>query len=414
MIKENVSHVVKNGLCCSCGVCSAVCGKHAISFVYGKERNYPVVDDLVCGDCGLCAKTCPGKGINIAQRSAELYAEDAVHNEYSGYFVHAYVGHSNDSEIRFHSASGGVTTEFLRYALRQGIIDGAVVVRYKNDNPFEPEPFIARSEADLLQTRGSKYLVISYDKIIEEMKKPGQKIAVVGLPCQISGFRKLADINKQVYQNVVGYFAIYCSLNKTKHSMDYYMYRYGVKRDEVRTFSFRDDGCLGYMKFTGDDGRVIKKVPYEKYWHGTHSFFVNERCAMCADHFGELADISFGDIHIKPYSDDKIGINSIVVRNKYWDAILRKCSNEKAIALTELPIDDVVASQIYVKIYKKGGGIRAYTKLRRAIGKQVPEYDFEIRGTVTIKNYMQEIVKIVMRRMGAYRCFWPIIKLQDK
>ena len=128
---KNVASVVENGLCCSCGVCSAACPKGAISFVYGTERNWPKVAESLCINCGLCVKTCPGKGVNLLEKSSSLFAESASYNKFAGYALHSYVGYSNDYEIRYHSASGGVVTEFLRYLLRINAIDGAVVIRYK-------------------------------------------------------------------------------------------------------------------------------------------------------------------------------------------------------------------------------------------------------------------------------------------
>lgn len=56
---------------------------------------------------------------------------------------------------------------------------------------------------------------------------------------------------------------------------------------------------------------------YQSYYHPLRSFFVPTRCVMCIDHYGELSDVSFGDIHIEPYMQDTIGINSFIVRNPF-------------------------------------------------------------------------------------------------
>lgn len=167
-----------------------------------------------------------------------------------------------------------MVTQFLLYLLDRKIIDGAVVVGYKKDDPLCPYPFIATTKEEIMQSRGSKYVVVSYDEIMSQLKKVDKRLVLVGLPCQIQGFRKLAQKSKKISRCIIGYFAIYCSLNKTKHSIDYYLYRYNVNRKEVSYFSFRDDGCLGYMKIADKKGVVIKKVPYIKYWHGTHSFLL--------------------------------------------------------------------------------------------------------------------------------------------
>ena len=416
MTRDNVDKVVKEGLCCSCGVCKSICAKNAIYFHYGKERNTPQVDLQSCISCGFCYDICPGKGVELQQLSEKLFSEqDAVeYNRYCGYYVNSYIAHSNNEDIRFHSASGGVVTQFLLYLLRTKVIDGALVVRYQNDDPLQPEPFIATTEAEILSSRGSKYLVLSYDKVLYDLERFDGSIVVVGLPCHIQGIRQLASRKKQFQKKIIGYFAIYCSLTKTKLSMDFYLWRYGLKKESIGRFSFRDDGCLGYMKVESKSGGLLKKVKYEKYWHGTHSFFINDRCSICVDHFGELADISFGDIHIDPYKKDTIGISSVITRSSKWDKILKESANMGDIMLQEVAVDEVIKSQPYAKIRKKGTGVKCYMRLRSFMGKTNPVYDVENKSKLSVKTYSIEIINAIMRRLGKYRIVWPIIRILDR
>jgi coenzyme F420 hydrogenase subunit beta len=414
--EKNISYVTSNGLCTSCGICKGVCGKKCITFQYGKERNLPVVDETKCIQCGQCISVCPGIGIQLNQYSKDLFAttRGIEKNTYCGYYLNTYTGYSTNEEIRYHSASGGMVTQFLLYLLDRKIIDGAVVVGYKKDDPLCPYPFIATTKEEIMQSRGSKYVVVSYDEIMSQLKKVDKRLVLVGLPCQIQGFRKLAQKSKKISRCIIGYFAIYCSLNKTKHSIDYYLYRYNVNRKEVSYFSFRDDGCLGYMKIADKKGVVIKKVPYIKYWHGTHSFFVNNRCILCTDHFGELADISFGDIHIEPFKHDTIGISSLITRSGEWERHLQGCFYVGDIVITPISIDTLVSSQIYSKIYKKGAGIKVNFLFRKLLNKPIPQYDVIFDAKITIKNILQEFFKYIMRSVGHHKSLWPLIKFMDR
>ncbi len=414
-MKPNVESIVKSGLCTSCGICQGTCPKGSISFQYGKERNTPCVDDATCIHCGLCYDICPGKGISLVEKGRRLFEheEESSYNKFCGYHLACYTGHSNDEDVRFHSASGGMVTSFLIYLLEKKVVDGALVVGFKADNPFEPEPFIAKSKDDILRSRGSKYLVLSYDKVIKQIIDFPGKLVVVGLPCQIQGMRNLAEKNKRVRESVMGYFSIYCSLNKTKHSMDYYLEKYGIDRNDVGYFSFRDDGCLGYMKYVDKGGNEIKKIPYLSFWFGTHSFFQNRRCLLCADHYGELADISFGDINIEPYNQDKVGISSMVVRSAYWNNLLKDACREEALTIKECPLVDVNESQGYAKMHKKGAGIQAYFNVRRLLGKKNPEYDVEYEGKPNVKTYFGVAVKYIMLWIGSHKALWFIVKKFD-
>lgn len=414
--KPNVGQIVKGGLCTSCGVCKGICAKHSITFDYGIERNVPVVDKQSCINCGLCYEVCPGKGVALNAKGEKLFGKEdkAQFNRYCGYYLASYTGHSADDDIRFHSASGGMVTSFLFFLLEKKIIDGAVVVGFKKDNPFEPELFIATTKDEILRSRSSKYLVLSYDKVIDEIESFHGKLAVVGLPCQIQGLRNLAEKNKHVREHVIGYFSIYCSLNKTKHSMNYYLDKYKINKDEVGYFSFRDDGCLGYMKYVSKDGNLIKKIPYLSFWFGSHSFFQNKRCLLCADHFGELADISFGDINIEPYNEDKIGISSFVVRSNQWNDLLKEACEAGYLEIADCPLEDVNRSQGYSKSFKKGVGIQTYMNWRRFFGRDIPKYDIEFDGKPSIVNYIGAAIKEVMLWVGSHHSFWFIIKFLDR
>ena len=158
----------------------------------------------------------------------------------------------------------------------------------------------------------------------------------------------------------------------------------------------------------------MKKIPYKSFWYGTHSFFTNPRCLMCIDQLGELADISFGDIHIKPYSDDEIGTNSIISRSAYWDEKLNQCKRENVISLDIIAIETLIKSQLYTKKYKKGSGVKAYMNIRRMMGKSIPAYDYQYAGPVSVKDYLSAMSKMLMYAIGKRSYLWWLIKLLDR
>ena len=180
--------------------------------------------------------------------------------------------------------------------------------------------------------------------------------------------------------------------------MDYYPYRYGVNTEKIGRFTFRDDGCMGFMKFEDKEGKVMKKVPYLSYWFGTHSFFANPRCSVCID----------------PYSEDHIGTNSIISRTDIWDKLLHQCCYEGYVTLNEIAIDILTKSQSYTRSFKKGTGVKTNMKLRKMMGRKNPEYDYRYDGGVGIMNLISEMGKGVMRVIGSHRSLWWIIKLLDR
>lgn len=409
--KENVSRIVQQHLCMGCGICKDACPKTCISICHTPTGIYPIVDESACINCKDCLKSCPGKGVKLKEKGHSIYAS-VSHNKFVGAYFKSYTGWSENNEIRLHSASGGVITQFLIYLLKTDAIDGAVVVGFSQENMMLSKPYIARTPEEIVQARSSKYCTTSIEGIIKEIKEYAGRYVVVGLPCHIQAYRLFAETHKIIRDRIVGYFGIYCSLNKINISTDYYCYRYGVAHKDMKSFAYRDDGCMGYMKFTRRDDSE-KKIPYVHFWLGSHSFFINKRCLVCNDHFAELADISFGDINVEPYNQDKIGINSLVARSEYWNGKILSAAKDGYLHLEQLPLSELIRCQGYAKRHKKGGGIAAERKLRSIFGWKNPIYDDETVKP-SIKDYIKQLMAWGMMAIGKNRHLWFVVKALDK
>ena len=410
-MKKHVGQVVNSGLCHGCGICQDVCKKHCIQIHHGKSINHPIVNDHDCIECGLCLKVCSGHGIPIVDMQRRIFQSgaDVKYDNMVGYWHRCYTGYSTNADVRYHHASGGCLSTFIIYLLRHRIIDGAALVGWKQDDCMTPQPFIARSPKDVISSRGSKYCVVSMEGIVKEIHDRPGKYVVVGLPCHIQSYRKLAAINRQFRDSVVGYFSIYCSSTRTKASQKYLAYKYGVGLKQVKYFAYRDEGCLGKMNYRGEGMKLIKRVPYQHFWQGMRGFFNVPRCSLCIDHYGELADICFGDIHTGEYINDRIGVNSIISRSPYWTQLLQEAARFKWLSLKRIDVAEINASQAYATRQKKGNGVVASFKVRRLLNMAVPKYDINMSDSVSAKDILKDFSKYVMRFMGRHRVFWPLI-----
>ena len=183
-----------------------------------------------------------------------------------------------------------------------------------------------------------------------------------------------------------------------------------MKRKDIARFAYRDNGCLGEMVFEDRQGKILKSVPYQTFWIGMRGFFNVPRCSTCIDHFGELANVCFGDIHIGEYLNDHIGVNSIVSRSSKWTHLLMDAVKEGYLHLDEIPYSVIVDSQGYAMRQKKGRGVTATFKLRKMLGRKNPVYDQPFVVTnVGTKDVFKTILKCGMRWMGKQRWLWPVI-----
>lgn len=389
----------------SCGVCEVACPFDALHIEIGRLTPVPNIDSCKCKDCGRCLKGCPGIGINLEEYC--FGESNNIEVTIAGKVLESYTGYSANNDLRYKASSGGMVTSFLIYLLNKHIIDGAVVTTFLPSEK-RSKSFLARTTEEFINAKGSKYVVTSLHEGLNELRiAPNGNYVVVALPCQVQGLRKLMQFDRNIKEKIIGIFGLYCSVNKTTNSIEYYYRRWKI--NPVR-FIFRTDGYLGSMKM--DDGRKIVKVKYEDYWHGTHSFFVNERCAVCKDHFAELADVSFGDINIPPYNQDEVGINSIIVRSSLWQNHLNQAADEGYILLDKIALNNIIHSQSYATFYKKGVGLQATLRIYKRLGRKIPDFSFkEMR--VPIKETIRQLISMTMRKVGRHKSFFFLVSMLD-
>lgn len=413
-MKNNIRSTVKSGLCLGCGVCEDICPKQCIKVEKGR-LNVPCVDETLCIECGKCLNVCAGRGIKIQEKTKQLFARgNEKDNSYLGRYQSCYKGYSTEYEIRYHSASGGCLSQFLIWLLGKGEIDGAVVTKFRDDAPMTPHTFIARTKEEILSGKSSKYCVVSMEGILTEIKKTSGRYVVVGLPCHIHAMRKCMDVDKTIRERIVGCFAIYCSSNKTMDSQRYLLYRYGVDKKALKDFAYRDNGCLGSMYFRDGNGQnIVEPIYYLDYYLGMRAFFSVPRCGLCNDFFGELADVSFGDLNRGKSDDDPVGINTLITRSKRWDDLLKQCVEEGVLHLENIDEESMVNAQGYCKAGKKGPGFYSNMSMRKMFGMAVPEYDNLLDIKPSKKDYLKVLATSVQRFVGKHEALWPIIKKLD-
>ena len=427
--KKNISYIVDNDLCTGCGLCIGICPKSCISIVI-KDGNFrPDLDSDKCINCGLCLSICPGIGVDIVKLSRQLYPEPANMDRMCGHYEKCFSGYSNNFDVRYHSASGGTLSQFLIWLLDNDKIDGALVTKYDKENPLLVKSFLAMRNNDIISARSSKYSPVTFDTAIEEIVNSEKKrFVIVGLPCHIHGIRKRMLVDKKLQKKELGLFSIYCSCGRSFKMTSYIFQQRGIPEREIDYFQYRDEGCLGYMvvKVPESKGRNIKvmnensesviknnmiiyKEHYQSYYHPLRSFFIPRRCLFCIDHYGELADVSFGDIHVKPYSYDKVGVNSIIVRDKKWLDLLLECRHDDKIHLDEIPFQIISDSQ--KMSFKKKGRNGAFINIVKLCGKPVPQYDVDYLRKPTAKDLVAYLQIRFQQFIGRHRILWPMISL---
>lgn len=251
-MENNISYTIQNELCVGCGICIDVCPHAAISMTVRNGRFIPLINTDLCYNnkgCHRCMDACPGIGIDLCRIANEQYNDDGTkEDKMVGRYLKCFTGHSNDQDIRFHSASGGMVSSFLVFLMEKKLIDGAVVTAFDAKNELLVNSYIAHNREEVLRAKSSKYSPVSLHGMAKAIKEAeGSRYVIVGLPCHIQGFRKLEAIDRKFKEKIAGYFAIYCSSGRTFHLTEHVFKERGIDKNRLTYFAYRDEGCLGSM-----------------------------------------------------------------------------------------------------------------------------------------------------------------------
>jgi len=380
MANKTIEEVVKNDLCTGCGTCISLCPDSAIDLIKDNSKGIyiPKLNEGKCNQCGICFEVCPGHSVDYKQLNLAVFGKEPE-NILIGTYINCYIGHATDYDIRYNSASGGLVTALLIFALEEGIIDGALVTKMSGKNPLEPEVFIARTKEEIISASKSKYCPVPLNVALKEIleSEKDERFAVVGLPCHINGIRKAEMINNKLKEKIVLHIGIFCGRNINFLGTEFLLQQMNIKKEDIKKIDYRGEGWPGMMiiKLKKDEERFI---PYPKYWdNGFGLYFLPTRCTLCCDGTCELSDISFGDTWLPEFRNEKIGKSIIVSRTKIGEEILENAKSKRKIELIEIKEDKVVKSQERM-LYTKKNDLKARISIFKIFGKKAPDYNTKL------------------------------------
>ncbi|MBS7633142.1 Coenzyme F420 hydrogenase/dehydrogenase, beta subunit C-terminal domain [Candidatus Bathyarchaeota archaeon] len=397
---ETILQIRDNNICTGCGTCAGVCSPEAIKMHIAGGLYVPEINEEKCVNCGLCVKSCPGYSVNFKDLNMRIFKRQPS-DKALGHYLGCYIGHSNDFEIRYNSASGGIASQLLISALEKGIITGAVAVKMKSINPLETEAFIARTRKQVLDASKSKYCPVTLSEALRQILREDGKFAVVGLPCHIHGIRKAEQVCKPLKDRIVLHVGLMCSHAVSYIGTEFLLEKLGVNKKQVDSLSYRGNGWPGGLSVkmkNGSNANIPLLGSWHSYWAIFSSFFFTPiRCLMCPDEAAELADISLGDAWLPELRNDRVGKSVIVTRTKIAEDVLSYMSSTKAIAV--MSVDSVKVKQtqgLNLKFKKDFFGARLATL--RLFGTQTPKFDIQIDRTPSPIDFL--------------RAFYPYLSIQ--
>ncbi len=374
-IIQHIKEVVNSGLCTGCGTCVGLCPGKALKMEITADGRYiPKVTESKCIKCNLCTKVCPVINENFKELNQFIFNK-IPDNKLMGNFINCYKGYSINSTVRWSAASGGLITSLLLFLLKNQLINGALLTRISKDNPLKAEPFIARTEHDILSAMGSKYVPVPLNQLLNQILSEDGKFAIVGLPCHIQGIRR-AELKIPALRDKIAYhFGIVCSRTISFHGVEYILNKMGVASNEIAELKYRGDGWPGGIKILQKDGHQ-KFLPMLGTWWSEifgGSFFSHYYCTLCSDLLNEMADISFADAYLpETMKNDKVGTSIVVTRTNKGKELIKLAASSNEIKVSTITSENVIQSQLFMTLFKKRN-IKARLKLLKIFSRKIPK-----------------------------------------
>ncbi|MDD4593987.1 MULTISPECIES: Coenzyme F420 hydrogenase/dehydrogenase, beta subunit C-terminal domain [unclassified Methanobrevibacter] len=271
--KWQLNKIVDEDLCAKCGTCSIVCPNNLIDFTNQPELK----EQCLREGNGMCQEVCPRTNSGAYQISIR-----------ENFFEENYYGNGN-----IKGQSGGVVTTFLQKLIEDNKIDGAIVV---GDDHWKPLSLIVTGYEGLADARKSKYTISSLSAIREAGEMGLKRVAVVALPCQVAGLRKI-----QHYQYLAkhsperGKNGKPAELPEIKYVLGLFCTGKFDYKDLSRVLENKNIDIKDVIKFNVDGPNFIVSTKDKDTKIKLSDMSLSPGCLMCRDFDAQLADISFGE-----------------------------------------------------------------------------------------------------------------------
>jgi len=336
-----------------------------------------------------------------------------------GSYKKAFKGYAIDERIRFGSASGGVSTAVLSYALDMGFIDGALVCRSRitDDRRVRTEFFIARNREELLLSQDSKYVLTRFAaEALPQIEAFDGKLAVVGLPCDLTLLNRKVQKNPQLAEKVQFTVGLFCGHNSQEQLIDNVVEKLRSQGDcNLDAFRFRIGLWRGFSLARFDGGKIVEKKSAFFNLYQNLYFLCQKKCLYCHDHFAYDADISVGDIWSYHLKDLNIKYNAIICKNDRGARVLSVACDAGYIHLEDSDIYEVFDGQSRVApthnntSAKSRAGIRFGMRILDRHNKKVKWHEYWAAWIILFnykwsmnQRYAGYIFKVPRRVLKAY------------
>lgn len=301
--------VAGTDVCGGCGACVVACPRKLLAYSADETRPYQTdeasgPDGCRFGEagCDICTRVCARFRSDPAAIELERFGRVRGEAEAAGTELERLALRATDST----GQDGGLVTATLAWALRSGLVDGAVVAAPDPERPLRNTPAIVTTTEEVLASAGSRY-TYSTNLLTLRDAPSTSRLAFVGTPCQVSALVKGQWSALKKFRPVVFSIALMCSETFDEEAFLDGLLVGTFKLDLAKITKVNIKGKLLVHTDQEDldhiaEGRVpgskarlleggIVEIPLREVRPA-----VREQCAHCRDFSGEWADLSAGGV----------------------------------------------------------------------------------------------------------------------
>lgn len=319
-LKGLESLVLGRGLCTMCGACARICP-------YLETFNGRIVKLHDCDLAeGRCFAHCPRTVLDLAALNRNRFGSGEVPVEL-GFQKKLLMARGLDPELVGRAQTGGVVSSLVALALEEGLVDAAVLTQRGKD--LVPSGRVVTHREEVLECAGSSY--VASPSLAALNKGPWQgheRIAVVGVPCQISALEKMKSselLQDSPAKRVVLSIGLFCTW-ALSHAPFISFLKQKLVSEVVQSMDISPppERILRVRTSAG-----MRQIPVEEIRP-----FIQPGCALCADMTSELADLSVGTVEGEP------GWNTLILRTRAGESLLERAISKGILDVKSLPSEN--------------------------------------------------------------------------
>jgi coenzyme F420 hydrogenase subunit beta len=266
----------------------------------------------LCSDCGVCASTfrshmaqsCAFVHNQSQQIEQRLHGRTRQHGDELLFGIYREMYAARMAQPVPHAQWSGMITSLAAHLLATGKVDGVVTTRTVPGTRFAPQPFLARTPADVIASAGNKPCISPGLRVLDELRASDvRRVAVIGVGCQIHALRALEHELGLERLYVIG---LPCSDSTTYPDQQHFLSLISRSPETVVHYEFMQDFRVWMRHQNGK----VEKFNYIDIPMDQLANVFPAACLSCFDYANSLADITIG------YMGARLGWQWVMVRTE--------------------------------------------------------------------------------------------------